>query len=146
MNAADWLAASPAGLVIGSFFQRIIAEIPSFLFFFFFWISGSQPVTPRSEQFQVVVSITFYMVTSITMVMANKWILKDHHYPLTFLWLQVIVAVALLHISSSLNILKAPRLSMEVSKALAPMIFVNVVGLSLNTLCLQFVDASFYQV
>jgi GDP-fucose transporter C1 len=112
----------------------------------FFVHSGTTHVTPRSEQFQVYFSVCFYMVTSITMVMANKWILNDHHYPLTFLWLQVVVAVILLHLTSAVGVLKAPHMTMEVSKALAPMIAVNVIGLSLNTLCLQYVDASFYQV
>jgi len=58
----------------------------------------------------------------------------------------VLVAVVFLHISSVFGLLKAPQMSWEVSRALASMIAVNVIGLSLNTLCLQYVDASFYQV
>lgn len=80
----------PLSLLTSSIFSSLWLEPPFHdLFRFpFFLCSGSLPGTPRHEQLQVVFSVSFYMVTSITMVMANKWILNDHHYPLTFLWLQ----------------------------------------------------------
>lgn len=41
---------------------------------------------------------------------------------------------------------KLPKIELETCKGLAPLISINVVGLIFNTYCLQFVDASFYQV
>jgi len=95
---------------------------------------------------EVLFAVSFYMVTSITMVMVNKWVLKDIPYPLTFLWLQVAVAVAILYGADIFGFLKAPKMSWETCRKLTGLIAVNVMGLSFNTLCIQYVDASFYQV
>lgn len=39
-----------------------------------------------------------------------------------------------------------PIIQKDVAKALIPLISINVLGLGVNTLCLVYVDTSFYQV
>lgn len=65
------------------------------------------------------------------------------------LFLQFIIAVICLHLSAAFSSkIEIPRqlMSMEKFKLLVPILIVNVVGLTFNTLCLRGVDASFFQV
>lgn len=39
-----------------------------------------------------------------------------------------------------------PTIQYDVAKSLVPLIAINVLGLGVNTLCLVYVDTSFYQV
>ncbi|RIA96487.1 triose-phosphate transporter family-domain-containing protein [Glomus cerebriforme] len=94
----------------------------------------------------VIFSVSFYIVTALIMVFVNKWVLNNVSLPFTLLWFQVIVAVILLHFSSIFNILQLPTIEKEKCAGLLPLIVINVLGLSFNTVCLQYVDASFYQV
>ncbi|ORY49895.1 hypothetical protein BCR33DRAFT_753051 [Rhizoclosmatium globosum] len=80
------------------------------------------------------------------MVLVNKAVLNTVPLPITFLWIQILVAVLLLWNSSLLGLLKLPTLTTQNCSKVMPLIFINVIGLTLNTLCLQYVDASFYQV
>jgi len=148
---------------------------------------------------KVTASVSFYMVTSITMVMVNKvsrkvtgspltrerqLVLNKVDAPLTFLWLQsnkpgkrALIAnnhhhhnnnnshdrrwsalwLCLCRLAQGTLTLQAPHgpkspvaqapvFDSSAVRALAPMIAINVIGLSVNTLCLQYVAASFYQV
>lgn len=69
--------------------------------------------------------------------------------PMLMLWIQFILAVICLHVSAlftpKIELPKA-MLTMSQLKQLAPILIVNVVGLTFNTLCLRGVDASFFQV
>ena len=58
----------------------------------------------------------------------------------------VLVAVAMFVGGDAVGVTKLPPLDTKVCRALTPLVAVNVVGLSLNTLCLHYVQASFYQV
>lgn len=98
------------------------------------------------DQRRVIFAVAFYFVTSITLVMANKWVLNAVEIPITFLWFQIVIAVILLHVSALAGLLVLPTLEKERCRALLPLITVNVVGLSFNTLCLKYVDAAFFQV
>ncbi|TPX31341.1 hypothetical protein SmJEL517_g05300 [Synchytrium microbalum] len=100
----------------------------------------------ESSPNMVLFSVLFYMVTSIVMVLVNKAVLNNTKAPLSFLWLQIITAVFLLKASELMGWMKLPPLDMSVCRRLMPLIGVNVVGLAVNTICLQEVDASFYQV
>ena len=61
--------------------------------------------------------------------------------------MQFIVAVVLLFLCRALRILKFPlAVSAAKAKGLAPMVLINVIGLSFNNFTLQLVDASYYQV
>ncbi|KAI8839513.1 hypothetical protein BJ741DRAFT_531114 [Chytriomyces cf. hyalinus JEL632] len=80
------------------------------------------------------------------MVLVNKAVLNTVALPLTFLWVQLLVAVLLLSASSYFGLLQCPIFTTSTCRALAPLIVINVIGLALNTFCLQHVDASFFQV
>ncbi len=106
------------------------------------------------------------------MVMANKWVLAEHPgTPIFFLWTQLAVAVVLLMISHAINWIRLPTASSadtldsdpssSSSSSLSDyfpaldwrkasqcksLIAVNVIGLTLNTLCLKDIDASLFQV
>lgn len=95
---------------------------------------------------KVIATVLFYLVAAIVMVFANKWVLNAVSIPLTFLFLQLVIAVVLLHLAAVLGYFQLPTLSLSTSRALSPLIAINVVGLTFNTYCLQYVDASFYQV
>ncbi|KAJ3294976.1 hypothetical protein HDU79_010049 [Rhizoclosmatium sp. JEL0117] len=95
---------------------------------------------------EVVFAVSFYITTALVMVLVNKAVLNTVPLPITFLWIQILVAVLLLWNSSLLGLLKLPTLTAQNCSKVMPLIFINVIGLTLNTLCLQYVDASFYQV
>ncbi|KAI5120405.1 hypothetical protein M0805_000184 [Coniferiporia weirii] len=92
-------------------------------------------------------TVSFYMVAALAMVMANKWVLNTTSVPLFFLFTQLVIAVVLFILSHALGIIKVPfRVDFALCKGLAPMIILNVVGLSFSNFTLKYVDASFYQV
>jgi len=68
--------------------------------------------------------------------------------PLVFLLLQLLIAVVLLRFSAlvSRGAIEIPKFEPEIAKKLFPVVFVNIVGLVFNTLCLRGVDASFFQI
>ncbi|KAJ3396803.1 hypothetical protein HDU80_009837 [Chytriomyces hyalinus] len=103
---------------------------------------------PNSESStkQVVFAVSFYITTAIVMVLVNKAVLNTVALPLTFLWVQLLVAVLLLSASSYFGVLQCPTFTSSTCRSLAPLIVINVIGLTLNTFCLQHVDASFFQV
>ncbi|KAI5478716.1 DUF250 domain contaning protein [Pseudohyphozyma bogoriensis] len=94
----------------------------------------------------VVGSVLFYLVAAIIMVMVNKWVLNAVEVPLFFLFCQLVIAVLLLQLCAVFGYFKLPRLDTTVCKGLVPLISCNVLGLAFNTYCLQYVDASFYQI
>ncbi len=99
-----------------------------------------------NEDLKVIFTVLFYMTTSISMVMLNKYVLNSNDTPLFLLWGQLVIAIILMHLMSWLEVIDIPRLRMKESKNLMPLILVNAFGLSANTFCLQHVDASLYQV
>ena len=58
----------------------------------------------------------------------------------------MLIAVVLLRVTDSAGMLKMPHIQKDVAKALIPLIAINVLGLGVNTLCLVYVETSFYQV
>ncbi|CAG8692111.1 14190_t:CDS:2, partial [Cetraspora pellucida] len=87
----------------------------------------------------VAFSVSFYITTAL-------WVLNSVDLPFSLLWFQVTFAVILLHISAAFGLFKLPIIQKDICVGLWPLILINVLGLSFNTVCLQYVDASFYQV
>ncbi|KAK9761638.1 hypothetical protein K7432_013321 [Basidiobolus ranarum] len=108
--------------------------------------SNTTKDTENGNRKMVAFSVSFYIVTALVMVMANKWVLNAVSVPVTFLWAQIALAVVFFHLSSLFNLFVIPKLNLQTCVALAPLITINVIGLTFNTLCLQYLDASFYQV
>ncbi|KAF9177527.1 hypothetical protein BGZ49_005611, partial [Haplosporangium sp. Z 27] len=98
-----------------------------------------------SERQAVFLTVGFYMISALLMVSCNKWALNELRLPWTLLWCQMLIAVTLLKFTDYLGVLKMPVLRKDVAKALIPLISINVLGLGVNTLCLAYVDTSFYQ-
>ncbi|KAI5479310.1 DUF250 domain contaning protein [Pseudohyphozyma bogoriensis] len=105
-----------------------------------------KPVEEPPSRAMVVGSVVFYLVAAIIMVMVNKWVLNAVEVPLFFLFCQLVIAVLLLQVCALFGYFKLPHLDVSVCKGLAPLIACNVLGLAFNTYCLQYVDASFYQI
>ncbi|KAF9297790.1 hypothetical protein BGZ74_009657 [Mortierella antarctica] len=99
-----------------------------------------------NERQAVMLTVGFYMVTALIMVSVNKWALNTFEAPWTLLWFQMAIAVALLKVTHHTGLLKMPEIRADVSKALLPLIAINVIGLGVNTMCLVYVDTSFYQI
>ncbi|KAF9902897.1 hypothetical protein EC991_004369 [Linnemannia zychae] len=99
-----------------------------------------------SERSTVICVVGFYMVTALVMVSVNKWALNTLPLPWTLLWIQMLIAVILLKVTQYTGLLKFPEIQYDVAKALIPLIAINVLGLGVNTLCLVYVDTSFYQI
>ena len=97
---------------------------------------------------QVASVVSFYMAAALVMVFVNKAVLNSSpDLPLLFLFIQLIIAVFLLHMSALMSSkVEIPKLDLATAKKLAPVIIVNIVGLVFNTLCLRDVEASFFQV
>ncbi|CAH1756475.1 11781_t:CDS:10 [Entrophospora sp. SA101] len=100
----------------------------------------------KASRSLVIFSVSFYITTALVMVLVNKWVLNSAALPFTLLFSQLIMAIILLHISSLFGIVKLPKLQKDICVGVFPLIGINVLGLSFNTVCLQYVDASFYQV
>lgn len=80
------------------------------------------------------------------MIMVNKWVLNAIPVPAFFLFCQLAIAVLLLRGASAFGFFVLPRVDMAIAMEIWPLVTINVIGLLFNTYCLQFVDASFYQV
>ncbi|SCZ97621.1 BZ3500_MvSof-1268-A1-R1_Chr4-3g07306 [Microbotryum saponariae] len=111
----------------------------------------SDAAVPQKEeappsQLKVMGVVVFYLVAALVMIMVNKWVLNAVQVPLFFLFCQLLIAVLLLHLCALFGAMKLPRMESHVCKGLIPLIACNVLGLAFNTYCLQFVDASFYQI
>ncbi|ORX90874.1 hypothetical protein K493DRAFT_265247 [Basidiobolus meristosporus CBS 931.73] len=91
-------------------------------------------------------SVSFYVTTGLVMILTNKWVLNVISVPITYLWAQTVLVVCLLHVSGAFNLFVIPKLKFRTCISLMPLIVINVVGLAFNTLCLQYLDVSFYQV
>ncbi|TFK77389.1 hypothetical protein BDN72DRAFT_753446 [Pluteus cervinus] len=103
---------------------------------------------PTPATTKVAAVVTFYMTSALIMVFVNKAVLNNApELPLTFLMIQLLIAVILLHASAAVTSrIEIPKLDMEVAKKLIPVVSVNIIGLVFNTLCLRGVEASFFQI
>ncbi|GFZ48042.1 hypothetical protein JCM24511_05790 [Saitozyma sp. JCM 24511] len=109
------------------------------------------PQRDETPAWKVAGVVGFYMAVALIMVMTNKWVLTTNSLPLTFLFLQLSLAVVcLLGLSclpeSSPFAFRPPRWTRSTVFALLPVCTANVVGLVFNIFCLQLVDASYFQV
>ncbi|KAJ7293724.1 hypothetical protein C8J57DRAFT_1444857 [Mycena rebaudengoi] len=103
----------------------------------------------HASSLQVAGVVAFYMFSALVMVFVNKAVLNSApSVPLIFLFLQLSIAVVLLHVSAivSRGAIEIPKFELEAARKLFPVVFVNIVGLVFNTLCLRGVDASFFQI
>jgi len=92
-------------------------------------------------------TVLFYLVAALAMVMANKWVLQSTSAPLFFLFTQLVIAVVLFLVSLAAKLVQIPLfIDVQLIKGLAPMVVLNVIGLSFSNYTLKYVDASFYQV
>lgn len=105
-----------------------------------------QQQTQSTKLRKVVGVVSFYIITSISMVMINKMVLRQSGLPLTFLWGQLVVAAIFLRLLAALQLITLPSASLSLFRSTLPLITINVLGLVLNTLCLQHIDAVLYQV
>lgn len=76
----------------------------------------------------------------------SQWALNKISAPWLLLWSQLAIAVILLQLTDLVGLLEMPKLRFSVAKQLIPLIAINVLGLGVNTVCLVYVDTSFYQV
>lgn len=100
----------------------------------------------QSSRLAVTASVSFYLVAALVMIMVNKWVLLAVPVPLFFLLVQLLTAVILLHLTACFGFFKIPEVRLSTCKGLTPLIAINCIGLAFNTYCLQYVDASFYQI
>ncbi|KZT60372.1 hypothetical protein CALCODRAFT_465467 [Calocera cornea HHB12733] len=92
--------------------------------------------------------VSFYMAAALVMVFVNKaTLVANPDLPLLFIFNQLVLAVVLLHVSALFTKrIDLPQLSLKTARDLFPVVFVNIVGLAFNTLCLRDVEASFFQI
>ncbi|KAG9313742.1 hypothetical protein JVU11DRAFT_6097 [Chiua virens] len=92
-------------------------------------------------------TVLFYLVAALAMVMANKWVLKSTDVPLFFLFTQLAIAALLFLACHAAKLIQVPLfIDAQLIKGLAPMVLLNVFGLSFSNYTLKYVDASFYQI
>lgn len=99
--------------------------------------------------------VSFYTVTAITSIIANKYFLKSVSIPLILLELQMVVSTVVLVAGyTGVNLLKKGAKKeksqnmtiVESIRSLWPMVFCNVFGLAFNIICLSKIDAIMHQV
>ncbi|GFZ52428.1 hypothetical protein JCM24511_10201 [Saitozyma sp. JCM 24511] len=100
----------------------------------------------QCDSWEVFGVVTFYIVAAITMVTVNKWILLATPTPIFFLFCQLAISVILLFGCHQRRLFILPSFHWTVARKLSPLVVINVLGLTFNAICLQYVDASFYQV
>ncbi|KAF8634927.1 hypothetical protein AX15_000666 [Amanita polypyramis BW_CC] len=103
---------------------------------------------PSRQTVQVAAVVMFYMTAALVMVFVNKAVLNNApELPLLFLLIQLVIAVLLLHVSALISKhVELPVVDGETAKKLVPVVFVNIIGLIFNTLCLRDVEATFFQI
>lgn len=106
---------------------------------------GSKPQKKKSELY-IITIFSFYIASTISMVIVNKIVLKKSNLPIAFLWGQMLLASIILQALQFCGLFKIPSFKLNVLKNLIPLIGINVIGLGLNTLCLQYADAMVYQI
>ncbi|KAF9355407.1 hypothetical protein BGX34_010492 [Mortierella sp. NVP85] len=105
----------------------------------------------------IIAAIAFYWVASLSVVFLNKTILSGSEYrfpyPLFVTLFQLVVALVLLVISGHLgkrsrtfSMVPPFEFDLDVARKIAPLSVVYVLMLTLNNLCLQLVEVTFYQV
>ncbi|KAI8353157.1 hypothetical protein B0O80DRAFT_387415 [Mortierella sp. GBAus27b] len=105
---------------------------------------------------QIASAIAFYWVASLSVVFLNKTILSGSEYrfpyPLFVTLFQLVVALVLLVVSGHLGKRSPPAMvppfefNTDLAIKIAPLSVVYVLMLTLNNLCLQLVEVTFYQV
>jgi len=88
------------------------------------------------------------MFAALVMVFVNKTVLNSTpEAPLLFLFLQLLIAVILLHVTALFSTrIEIPQWDSYTVKKLVPVVTINIVGLVFNTLCLREVEATFFQI
>ncbi|KAL1918219.1 uncharacterized protein VTP21DRAFT_3485 [Calcarisporiella thermophila] len=105
----------------------------------------------------ILLVVAFYWVVSLAVVFLNKIILSGDEYkfpyPLFVTWYQMLVALVLLLLGSSIGkknsqfaLIPPFEFKAHIAKNVAPLTFIYVMMLALNNLCLQYVEVTFYQV
>ncbi|KAK0481728.1 hypothetical protein IW261DRAFT_1472160 [Armillaria novae-zelandiae] len=90
---------------------------------------------PNASNLKVAAVVGFYMSAALVAVLNNS-----PDLPLLFLFIQLLIAVALLHITALASTkIQLPKLDLIV-------VSINIIGLVFNTLCLRDVEASFFQI
>lgn len=97
---------------------------------------------------RVAAVVSFYMFAALVMVFVNKAVLNSSpDLPLIFLFLQLIIAVLLLHVAAIFSSrIEIPQWDRRIATKLFPVVAINIVGLVFNTLCLREVEATFFQI
>ncbi|KAG0052801.1 hypothetical protein BGZ83_002110 [Gryganskiella cystojenkinii] len=106
---------------------------------------------------RIIAAIAFYWVASLSVVFLNKTILSGSEYkfpfPLFVTLFQLVVALVLLVISGQLgkrnrafSMIPPFEFDLDLAAKIAPLSIVYVLMLTLNNLCLQLVEVTFYQV
>ncbi|KAL7422832.1 hypothetical protein Q5752_002128 [Cryptotrichosporon argae] len=105
-------------------------------------------MSEQTPTWKVAGVVIFYMAVALLMVIANKWVLSSSDLPLTFLFLQLAIAVVCLQLCHFVPGIPftTPRWTKRSIFAMSPVCAVNAVGLIFNLYCLKLVDASFFQV
>eukprot|EP01095_Lingulamoeba_sp_RSL-Kostka_P006114 TRINITY_DN1892_c2_g1_i1.p1 TRINITY_DN1892_c2_g1~~TRINITY_DN1892_c2_g1_i1.p1 ORF type:complete len:349 (+),score=52.15 TRINITY_DN1892_c2_g1_i1:143-1189(+) len=109
----------------------------------------------RPPMLMVIFAVSFYFIISLTLVFVNKIIMdKDTFpYPLFMTWIQFIiqlicfVALCLIgRVWKPLSFMPKLTIRLEYFKIVLPLSFIYISMITLNNLCLQLVEVSFYQV
>lgn len=109
------------------------------------------------KNLEIIGVVSFYTVTAITSIIANKYYLNSVSIPLTLLELQMVVSsvvlvggyslVKLLNRSDKKEGEAVKNMTVvETVKTLWPMVVCNVFGLAFNIICLSKIDAIMHQV
>lgn len=94
----------------------------------------------------IIKAVLLYLCSSIAMVIVNKMVLKKVETPILFLWGQLVVASLILKTMANFNIIEISGITYPIMKKMIPLVTINILGLTLNTLCLHQVDTTIYQI
>ncbi|KAF8933301.1 hypothetical protein BGZ52_008105 [Haplosporangium bisporale] len=113
--------------------------------------------TPSYPVSVIIAAIAFYWVASLSVVFLNKTIMSGSEfkfpYPCFVTLFQLIVALVLLVVCGqlgkrrrALSMVPPFEFDLDLARKIAPLSVIYVLMLTLNNLCLQLVEVTFYQV
>jgi len=107
------------------------------------------------ETVQITLAISFYFVSSISVVFLNKFLLSgwNFSYPVFVTWFQLVVAFGCLYVlgtlgqfSSTFTYFRPLEFDLAIARKVFPLTLIFVGMVTFNNLCLLYVEVSFYLV
>jgi len=108
------------------------------------------------EAMKISLVVSFYWCVSMSLVFANKWVMKNYAFPfpLFITWIQLLIAEAFIiilgflspRVGGPLSIFAPLEWDWEIAKKVVPLTIVWILMMATSNYCLKYTEVTFYQV